>query len=131
MTQSNNDYKDFKNVPDDEQYKLYHERITKDSKATMSEDGTHMVNSELGKNLHWMHGLEEYLEYIDHKQKEKYHVLKRAVMYGNIWYIKEIIRDEIYRGDTDLTDEFLNIILAHYTGYEHINHRKALCGSLY
>lgn len=92
----------------------------------LSKDGSHAVNHELSENLHWMHGIEEYLEHIDHKHKEKYHVLKRAVMYGNIWYIKEIVRDEIYRGDTDLTDEFLNIILAHYTGYEHINHRKVL-----
>ena len=47
-------------------------------------------------------------------------------MYGNIWYIKELIADEIRRGEIDLTDEFLNIVLAHYTGYEHINHRKVL-----
>tara|TARA_B100001175_G_scaffold315939_1_gene328645 strand:+ start:4335 stop:5381 length:1047 start_codon:yes stop_codon:yes gene_type:complete len=126
MTQSNNDYKDFKNVPDHEQYKLHHERTNKDSKKTISEDGTHVVNHDLGKNLHWMHGIEEYLEHVDHKHKEKYYNLKRAIMYGNIWYIKEVIHDEIRRGEVENTDEFLNIILAHYTGYEYVNHRKVL-----
>ena len=120
------DHKDYKNIADDEQYKLHHERTNKDSKKALSEDGTHMVNHDLGKNLHWMHGIEEYLEHIDHKQLKKYATLKRAVMYGNIWYIKEVIQDEIHRGPIELTDEFLNIILAHYTGYEHINHRKVL-----
>ncbi len=107
----------FKNQ--DEQYKEYHER-------QLSDNGTHVVNHNLGKNLHWLHGLEEYMEFTEHKHLEKYKNLKRAIMYGNIWYIKELIADEIRRGEIDLTDEFLNIILAHYTGYEHINHRKVL-----
>ena len=28
----------------------------------LSSDGSHVVNHELSTNLHWMHGLEEYLE---------------------------------------------------------------------
>jgi len=92
----------------------------------LSEDGTHVVNHDLGKNLHWMHGLEEYLDYVNHPEKERYSEIKRAVMYGNIWYIKNMLSSEIDRGRVEYTDEFLNIILAHYTGYEYINHRKVL-----
>ncbi len=92
----------------------------------LSSDGTHVVNHELGTNLHWMHGLEEYLTYTQHPHLEKFHELKRALMYGNMWRIRDLLKREIHRGHTDLTDEFLNIILAHYIGYEHINHRKVL-----
>ncbi len=93
---------------------------------SLSEDGTHVIDHDLGQNLHWMHGLEEYLEYTDHKQKEKYSNLKRAVMLGNIWHIRDLLRDEIHRGPIEHTDEFLQILLAHYTGYDQINHRKVL-----
>ena len=92
----------------------------------LSSDGTHVVNHELGTNLHWMHGLEEYLTYTQHPHLEKFHELKRALMYGNMWRIRDLLKREIHRGHTDLTDEFLNIILSHYIGYEHINHRKVL-----
>jgi len=92
----------------------------------LSSDGTHVVNHELGTNLHWMHGLEEYLTYTQHPHLEKFHELKRALMYGNMWRIRDLLKREIHRGHTDLTDEFLNIILSHYIGYKHINHRKVL-----
>ena len=73
-----------------------------------------------------MHGLEEYLTYIDHPQCERYSNLKRAVMYGNISFIKELIDSEIYRGHMDLTHEFINVILSHYTNYEELDNRKVL-----
>ena len=107
-------------------YETYNERLVTPSSNELSNDGTHVINHDLGKNLHWLHGLEEYLTHIQHPHLEKFHDLKRALMYGNIWHIKDLITSEIHRGYTDLTDEFLNIILAHYTGYEHINHRKVL-----
>ena len=92
----------------------------------LSSDGSHVVNHELSTNLHWMHGLEEYLEFNNHPDIRIYQDIKRAILYGNIWHIKHLLTSEIHRGYTDLTDEFLNIILAHYTGYGHINHRKVL-----
>jgi small nuclear ribonucleoprotein (snRNP)-like protein len=73
-----------------------------------------------------MHGLEEYLTYIDHPQCERFCILKRAIMYGDISFIKELISGEIYRGHIDLTDEFLNIILSHYNSYQEIDNRKVL-----
>ena len=38
---------------------------------TLEEDGTHVIN-KLGEKSHWMHGLEEYPNYIKHKQCEEY-----------------------------------------------------------
>jgi hypothetical protein len=73
-----------------------------------------------------MHGLEEYLNYIDHPQCERFCSIKRAIMYGNISFIKELISSEIYRGHMDLTDEFLNIILSHYNNYQELDNRKVL-----
>lgn len=73
-----------------------------------------------------MHGLEEYLTYIDHPQCERFCSIKRAIMYGNISFIKELISSEIYRGHMDLTDEFLNIILSHYNNYQELDNRKVL-----
>ena len=69
----------------------------------LSSDGSHVVNHELGTNLHWMHGIEEYLEYTDHPDIKIYHDIKRAIMYGNIWHIKDLVASEIHRGHTDLT----------------------------
>ena len=104
----------------------YGRNLMKQQNNELSSDGTHVVNHELGTNLHWMHGIEEYLDYTAHPDTKTYHDLKRAIMYGNIWHIKDLLASEIHRGHTDLTDEFLNIILSHYIGYEHINHRKVL-----
>ena len=46
------------------------------------------LNPEIGRNLHWMHGLEEYLKYIKHHQVDTFVGIKRALMYGNIWKIR-------------------------------------------
>lgn len=92
----------------------------------LHKDGSHVVNHKLGENLHWMHGLDEYLTYINHPELATYKKIYNAILHGNIWNIKELVTSEIYRGHTDLTDEFLNILLSHYTGYQHINHRKVL-----
>jgi hypothetical protein len=93
---------------------------------TLEDDGTHVINHKLGENLHWMHGLEEYLNYIKHPQVEEYFKIKRAIMYGNIWFIKQRVNEEISRGRVELTDDFLNILMSHYTGYEFVTHRKCL-----
>ncbi len=92
----------------------------------LADDQTHVVNHDLGQNLHWMHGLEEYLTNTNSPYIDKFFEIKRAIMYGNIWYIKNCVQDEIRRGEVDLTDDFLNILLAHYTGYEYVTHRKVL-----
>jgi len=85
-----------------------------------------LTPNELGDNLHWMHGLEEYLEYTNSPHIERFAEIKRAIMYGNIWFIKRCIIDEIRRGEIDLTSDFINILISHYTGYEHVTHRKVL-----
>jgi len=96
------------------------------SNKQLSEDGTHVINHQLGQNLHWMHGIEEYLNYIKHEQCDLYFEMKRAIMYGNIWHIKTCLQIEVGRGNIALTDDFLNILLSYYTGYEYVTHRKCL-----
>jgi hypothetical protein len=61
--------------------------------------------------LHWLNGLEEYFDSIDHPQREKYHRIKQAVVNGSPYAIRDCILDEIHRGYTDKTSGFLNIIM--------------------
>tara|TARA_B100001094_G_C18178816_1_gene799587 strand:- start:1100 stop:2053 length:954 start_codon:yes stop_codon:yes gene_type:complete len=92
----------------------------------LHETGSHIEGKQYKENLHWMHGIDEYLTYINHPQLEIYTRIYNAMLHGNIWNIKDLISSEIDRGRIDLTDEFLNILLSHYTGYEYVNHRKVL-----
>tara|TARA_Y100001972_G_C7657553_1_gene331221 strand:- start:1166 stop:2089 length:924 start_codon:yes stop_codon:yes gene_type:complete len=78
------------------------------------------------EKFHWLHGLEEYIDYIDHPAKEKFSEIKRAIMHGNIWKIKHLMIREVHRGPIDYTDDFINVILSYYLNYENINSRKIL-----
>ena len=88
--------------------------------------GSHVEGKQYAQNLHWMHGLDEYLIYINHPELEVYKKIYNSILHGNIWNIKDMLHSEIDRGRMEFTDEFLNILLSHYTGYEHVNHRKVL-----
>tara|TARA_B100001778_G_scaffold334710_1_gene347289 strand:- start:1642 stop:2664 length:1023 start_codon:yes stop_codon:yes gene_type:complete len=110
----------------DDAHIKYRDELTKNNKVQLAENGAHMVNTDMLKELHWLHGIEEYMQYVDDPNLEKYMKIKRAIMYGNIWYIKELAIDEIRRGEVENTDDFLNIILSFYTGYEYVNPRKVL-----
>ena len=44
------------------------------------------------EKFHWLHGLEEYINYIDHPAIEKFSEINRAIMHGNIWKIK-LVKD--------------------------------------
>lgn len=85
------------------------------------------------EEFHWLNGLQEYLEHIKHEQLETFLDIKKAVMHGNIHKIKKRIIAEIQRGfihDKDgvgaspYSVEFVNILLAHYSGWKYANHRK-------
>ena len=73
------------------------------------------------QKFHWLHGLEEYIDNIDHPAKEKFYEIKRAIMQGNIYMIKRLVTSEVHRGPVDQTDIFMNVIFSHYLNYEHIN----------
>ena len=84
------------------------------------------VINEAAKNLYWMYGLESYLEHISHPELNKYIKIKRAIMYGNPWDIRDLVHNEIRRGDVKLTREFLNLLFNQHTAYKEITHRKVL-----
>ena len=100
-----------------------------------TEDGKQVQAYEPPENFFWMNGLEEYLTYIDHHHLEEFLDIKKAVMYGNIWKIRKRIMHEVQRGWIDdrdspdsspLSKEFINILLAHYSGWNAARHRKIL-----
>ena len=85
-----------------------------------------VIINEAAKNLYWMNGIESYLEHTQHEQLDEYIKIKRAIMYGNPWAIRDLVHNEIRRGDVKLTKEFLNLLFNQHTGYSEINHRKVL-----
>lgn len=76
--------------------------------------------------LHWLHGLEEYFNYEKHPGIEKFQDIKKALFYGNPWKIRNLVLDEIRRGETEHTSEFIQLIFNKLIDYEYISHRKVL-----
>lgn len=65
----------------------------------------------LSERFHWMYGIEEYLQYNNHPDFDKYQLILGAIHQGDAWAIRELMRHEIKRGHMALTEQFLNIIL--------------------
>jgi len=84
------------------------------------------VEETVEQQLHWLHGLEEYIQHIKHPQQEMFADIKRALLQGNPWKIEKLIRFEIDRGPIQLTDEFIKLIMSHHTEYKEVNSRKVL-----
>ena len=78
------------------------------------------------EKLFWMNGLQEYLQHKSHPQLEIYNKIKKAIMYGNIYAIQDLVMQEIRRGHFNLSDEFTRLLFNQYSGYEQITHRKVL-----
>lgn len=64
--------------------------------------------------FHWMYGLEEYMRFYQHPQKDKYMKIVNAVHHGDPWAIRDLIMYEIDRGKVELTELFANAMLLHY-----------------
>ena len=117
--------------------------------SELTPDGKQVKAYKPAENFYWMNGLEEYLRHIDHKHLEYFLDIKKAIMHGNIWKIRKRLICEIQRGFLDkegrldaygdiidpskfsvetppLSVEFVNILLAHYSGWNHAKHRKIL-----
>ena len=103
--------------------------------SALTPDGKQVKAYKPTENFFWMNGLEEYLKHIDHYHLEEYLDIKKAVMHGNIWKIRRRLIHEIQRGWLDEKDapnasplsvEFVNILLAHYSGWDYARHRKIL-----
>tara|TARA_B100002019_G_scaffold292370_1_gene315248 strand:- start:1167 stop:2147 length:981 start_codon:yes stop_codon:yes gene_type:complete len=78
------------------------------------------------KNFYWLNGIEEYLQHRNHPQLDVFQDIKKVVLYANPWALKNCVMREIERGETELTQEWVNIIMAKFIDYKHVNHRKLL-----
>jgi len=62
--------------------------------------------------LLWMHGLEEYFKVLNPDQSELFHTIKRAVLYGDVHAVRDLMVRELYRGDAELSDGmFVSLIM--------------------
>ena len=78
------------------------------------------------KHLFWMNGLQEYLQHKNHPQLEMFNKIKKAILYGNVYAMQDLVMQEIYRGHIDLSEGFVKMLFNQYTGYEFLSHRKVL-----
>ena len=124
-------------MPQPEDEITYHDGVDpemgKEVLTNVSEDGKQIKTYTPTQNFYWLNGLQEYLEHSKHHQMETFYDIKKAVMHGNIWKIKKRIIAEVQRGfiaDNDgpgaspYSIEFINILLAHYSGWKWAKHRK-------
>lgn len=78
------------------------------------------------KNFYWLNGIEEYLQHKNHPQLDVFHDIKNVVLYANPWALKKCVMREIERGQTEHTQEWINIIMSKFIDYKYVNHRKLL-----
>ena len=82
---------------------------------------------EVTKKYHWVNGLDEYLKHTKHPLFTKFTALRNAIFYGNPYKIKELVLDEIGRGTTTQSEEFINIILhGHIEWTQWLTHKKLI-----
>lgn len=93
----------------------------------MSEYYSQETVEAVTKKYHWINGLDEYLTRIDSPHLDKFTTLRNAIFYGNPYKIKELLLDEISRGNTGLSEEFCNIILhGHIDWTKWLTHKKLI-----
>jgi hypothetical protein len=79
------------------------------------------------KDFAWLYGLDTYFDkYKSDDILAEYKKIKEALLRGNVHSIKDLILAEIQRGYTELTDEFVNLIMHSIIDYEYLNHRKLI-----
>tara|TARA_B100000035_G_scaffold253649_1_gene223062 strand:- start:639 stop:1589 length:951 start_codon:yes stop_codon:yes gene_type:complete len=79
------------------------------------------------KKYHWVNGLDEYLTRINSPHLDKFTALRNAIFYGNPYKVKELLLDEINRGNTGLSEEFVNILMhGHIDWTKWITHKKLI-----
>ena len=71
----------------------------------------------LESHLAWMNGFEEYLDWTDHKSKDEFKDIKRCVMQGNPYRLRNRIMGEMKRGweeEPGLSYLYANVITSFY-----------------
>ena len=66
------------------------------------------------KNFYWLNGIEEYLQHKNHPQLNVFEDIKNVVLYANPWALKKCVMREIERGQTEHTQEWINIIMSKF-----------------
>ena len=84
------------------------------------------IQNQAVAHLFWMNGLQEYLQHKNHPQLEMFNKIKKAILYGNVYAMQDLVMQEIYRGHIDLSEGFVKMLFNQYTGYEFLSHRKVL-----
>ena len=85
------------------------------------EETTELVTSK----YHWVNGIDEYLKRTKHPLYKKFSAIRNAVFFMNAYRQKELILDEIGRGDSPYSEEFINIILhGNIQWTEWLTHKK-------
>ena len=83
-------------------------------------------SKDLIPNLHWMYGIEEYLQHIRHPELNKFLDIKKALMYGNLYKVQKLVLEELHKGPNTLSKEFIRVLFSGITNYEFLTHRKVL-----
>ena len=62
----------------------------------------------------FLNGLETYLQKINHPQVDTIDKIRRAIVNGNPYAMRDLIVSEVYRGVIDQTEEFAKAIVSYY-----------------
>ena len=114
------------NQPADDNSKFYEEGVHSYEQYTKLAIDTDKRDTAALSRLYWLYGLDEYLQYIEHPQYDIFKRIQSAILYGNIWAIRDLMKNEVYRGPIEHTEEFFDILMSYHTGYNELNHRKVL-----
>ncbi len=78
-------------------------------------------------NYLFLNGLESYLEQKNHPQLEMCSTIKKAVLHGNAYAIRDLILQEINRGNTEYTEQLVKAIISNLLKDEDdVNARRVL-----
>ena len=85
-------------------------------------------NQSWDQKFHWLYGIEEYLRFENHPDFQRFMKIIEAVLHGNNWAIRDLILQEIQRGDMQLTEQFVNTLMLYHLhdGLPELEHRQML-----
>lgn len=63
-------------------------------------------------DFHWLNGLEEYFSVTDQEEKRTHiHRIKQSILDGNVYAIRQLVTDEVRRGEFEKTNNFIKLIM--------------------
>jgi len=79
-------------------------------KSIFSKSSTSTLDQHYPIHLSWFHGLEEYFT-LKQTSLETFIKIKKALVYGDNWSIRDLILEEVNRDQTDNPELYVNVIL--------------------